>query len=505
MQDTLFVTTAQLCGGQVEERRGSDDRPIPGPGPVALMTGERPRRVVVIGGGFAGTRIARRLERTLPDSWEIFLLSPSNVITYSPLLPEVVGGALLPGHVAAPTRLLIKRTRIRMVSVDRIDAGSRTVSYRGVVDGSLDCEHIVIAAGRAPLRDAVPGMAGHALPLKSLGDALRLRNRVIRRLEEATLTENPERRRALLSFVVIGGGFSGVETAGEIHDLVMSARGLYRNLDPEQVRVVLVHSRERLLPEIHERLGAYAQRRLAALGVEIRLQRRAVSMNAEGVELDNGEYIAAQTLVSTVGTTTHPFIEHSDLPLLAGRIVTDGCMRVTGRPGVWAAGDCAWIPNAADQKACPPTAQFAVRQADRLADNLRSEIEGKSATPFHYRPIGQLAAIGHCNAVAQLGRLRLRGLPAWLLWRAIYVLKIPTWTAKVRVFLEWTWAMFFRRDLGYLDFGLSSADATHGKPLLANAAADEAFHDEAFQDETFQDETMDRDPISRFEREDATG
>lgn len=433
------------------------------------MIEDRPERIVIVGAGFAGTRLADRLERRLPRDWDLFLLDPSNVLTYNPLLPEVVGGALLPGHAGAPIRLMLSRTRLRMVAVEDIDPEGPSVRYRGVQDGRLSCDHLILAAGRGANLHAAPGMAQHALPLKTLGDALELRNRIVRRLEEATLTRDAGRRRALLTFVVIGGGFSGVETAGQVLDLVRSCRGLYRNVDPADARVVLVHGGSRLLPEIHERLGRYAGERLERQGVELRLGRRAARVEAQGVGLDDGTFLESRTVVSTIGTVAHPFLERSGLPLERGRIRTDGAFRVQGRERLWALGDCAHVPDATTGRPSPPTAQCAVRQADCLAANLMAQIEGRPLREFHFVPVGQLATIGHRNAVAEFGRLRIRGLPAWLLWRAIYVLKVPTVTAKVRIFLEWTWAMLFRRDLGYLDF----TPSVSGRRSPRDAAAPE--------------------------------
>ena len=423
------------------------------------MIEDRPGRIAIVGAGFAGTRLAARLERRLPKDWDLFLLAPSNVLTYNPLLPEVVGGALLPGHAGAPIRLMLSRTRLRMVAVEEIGPEGPWVRYRGVQDGQLHCDHLILAAGRGANLSAAPGMARHALPLKTLGDALELRNCIVRRLEEATLTRDAGRRRALLTFVVIGGGFSGVETAGQVLDLVRSCRGLYRNVDPADARVVLVHGGSRVLPEIHERLGRYAGDRLERQGVELRLGRRAARVEEYGVGLDDGVFLESRTVVSTIGTVAHPFLERSGLALDRGRILTDGAFRVPGQEGIWALGDCASVPDATTGRPSPPTAQCAVRQADCLADNLLRELEGLPLREFRYVPLGQFATIGHRNAVAELGRVRIRGLPAWLLWRAIYVLKVPTLTAKVRIFLEWTWAMLFRRDLGYLDFTPSVSGA----------------------------------------------
>lgn len=433
------------------------------------MLPDQERRVVVIGGGFAGIAAARVLEKRLDERWDVYLLTRSNVMTYNPLLPEVVGGALLPGHVAAPIRLMLSRTRIRMVAVQQIDAIAHTVSYSGVVDGSLRYDHLVLAVGMTANLDTVPGMARHALPLKSLGDALHLRNTVLRRLEEATLTAEPGRHRWLMTYVVIGGGFSGVETAGEIADLIASAHRHYRNVDKADLRVVLLHSGPRLLPDISAKLGDYARRMLERRGVEVRLQATAERLTEGAVHLRGGESIAAATLISTIGTRPHPFIRNSLFPLERGRIVTDASMRVQGFTNVWAAGDCARIPNACDGGICPPTAQFAVRQAKVAAANITATARGQPVSGFGYRPLGQLAAIGHRRAVAEIFGVKIHGIGGWLLWRAAYLSKIPTLAAKVRVLFEWTWAMFFPRDQGCLEFERTPVPAAEVAPDTAAA------------------------------------
>lgn len=408
--------------------------------------------MVIVGGGFAGMTCARRLERELDADWDVFLLSRSNLLTYNPLLPEVVGGSLLPGHAVAPLRLMLSRTRIRMVTVNDIDVTAQTVAYSGVVDGTLRYDHLVLTMGMAANMGLVPGMDVNALPLKTIGDALHLRNQLLRRMEEATLTVDATRRAWLMTFVVIGGGFSGVETAGEIVDFVGSAYRYYRNLVREDVRVILVHDGERLLPALPSTLGAYALESLRRRGVDIRLNARAESVHSGVVRLRDGDQLTAATVVSTIGVAPHRFVVASNLPMDHGRVLTLPTLNVPGFDNVWAAGDCASIVSAHDGSLCPPTAQLAVSQARHVTANILAKIRARKMTSYSYRPIGQLASVGHRTAVAQIYGWRMRGFAAWLLWRAVYLLKMPTTAAKVRLFLEWTWAMCFPRDLSYLDF-----------------------------------------------------
>jgi len=431
---------------------------------------DRDRKVVIVGGGFAGTTLARRLEARLDDRWDIYLLSGSNVLTYNPLLPEVVGGALLPGHAAAPIRLMLSRTRIRMVTVNDIDPDAQTVRYSGVKSDTLHYDHLVLAAGMTANVSAVPGMAEHSLPLKTLGDALYLRNTIVRRLEEATLTRDEHTRRRLMTFVVIGGGFSGVETAGEIVDLVSSATRFYRNIESRDAHVVLLQSGDRLLPQMSASLGRYALRTLERRGVEVRLNTRAAGIDADSVRLTSGDTVGGATVVSTIGVRAHAFVRESGLPTIRGRLQTESDLRVVGFPAIWAAGDCAAVPNAYDGTESPPTAQFAVQHAETVAANILALEAGRDLRAFSYRPVGQLAAVGHRRAVAEIYGLRIQGLIGWFLWRALYLSKIPTLAAKVRVYFQWTWSMVFPRDLGYLDFRRTASSA----PASAPADRDQA-------------------------------
>jgi len=434
------------------------------------------KNVVIVGGGFAGAKLAERLERQLPDEWRITLLSSENFITYNPLLPEVVGASVLPGHVIVPLRHLTGRTRVCMVQVTGIDLARRTVSYLGEGSGIMGYDELVLACGQGADLSLVKGMAQYALPLKTLGDALFMRNRAIVRLEQAELQPDPELRRWLSSFIVIGGGFSGVEVAGGLADFLRASRRFYRSVD--DVRVHLVHSGERLLPELSPQLGRFAERRMRAEGIDVRLRARAARVDDRGITLNDGEVLAAGTVICTIGTAPNPLITALPLPKQRGRLEVAPDMSVPGAPGVWAIGDCAAVPNARDGTTSPPTAQFAERQATQLAGNLARRARGETTRAFRYRPLGQLASIGHNKAVAELLGVRVTGFVAWLLWRGVYLLKIPTFARKVRLFLEWNWAMFFPPDISHLGYTRTlatpavAADAgSASEPRAADRAA----------------------------------
>jgi NADH dehydrogenase len=411
------------------------------------MTG---KNIVIIGGGFAGARLAERLEGRLPDDWHVTLLSRENFITYNPLLPEVVGASLLPGHVIAPLRQVSRRTRVCMVQVTDIDLAARSVHYLGEGSGVIHYDELVLACGQGADLSLVKGMARYALPLKTLGDALFMRNRAIVRLEQAELQPDAEARRWLTSFVVIGGGFSGVEVAGGLMDFLRASRRYYGAID--EIKVTLVHSGDHLLPELNPDLGKFAERRMREQGIDVRLNARCARVDDRGITLKDGEILTAGTVICTIGTAPNPLIAALPLPKQRGRLEVAPDMSVPSAPGVWALGDCAAVPNVRDGGVSPPTAQFAERQARALAENLARKARGEPTRPFSYQPIGALAAIGHNKAVAELFGFKLAGFFAWLLWRGVYLLKIPTFGRKVRLYLEWNWAMFFPPDISHLGY-----------------------------------------------------
>ena len=410
------------------------------------------KNFVIIGGGFAGIGLAKCLDRSLPPDWMVTLISRENFITYNPLLPEVVGASLLPGHVVAPHRLIVRRGRVCMATVSEIDIAAREVRYLGEGTGIIPFDQLVIACGVDANLALVPGMADYALPLKTLGDALFLRNRVISRLEQASMQPDPEARRWLTTFLIVGGGFSGVEVAGEIRDFLHGSRRYYPMLNPADCRVILLHSGERLLPEISNQLGSFAGDRMMRDGIEIHLNTRAARVDDRCVTLASGETILAGTVICTIGTAPNQLLKDLGCATERGRIRTDPDMSVPGHPGVWAIGDCAAVPNAVDGHTCPATAQFADRQARQLARNVLRSLTGRPTLPFRYRPVGQLCSVGHNKAVVELFGIKISGFVAWLLWRGVYLLKIPTLARKARLFLEWNWAMFFPPDIVHFNY-----------------------------------------------------
>ncbi|MGP3919829.1 NAD(P)/FAD-dependent oxidoreductase [Nonomuraea sp. 10N515B] len=405
------------------------------------------RRVVVVGGGFAGVATARRLEdhaaRGRP--FEVTILSDSNYLLFTPMLAEVAGGALEAQHISAPVRAACPRTRFVKDRAETIDLEQRLVhTARGAV---LPYDHLVLAVGAVPHFFDLPGVAEHAFTLKSLGAATALREHVLGLLEQADAEPDKDRRAGLLTFVVAGGGFAGTETIAELFDLVHGVLHFYPGLDPSEPRFVLAHPGTRILPELSAELGAYALERLRARGVEFRLGTRVASADAQAVRLADGSVISTRTLVWTAGNRPSPLIQQ--LPIAKGRggsVVTDACLQVIEAGGVWAVGDCAQIP-ADDGSAQPPTAQHALREGRAVADNIAAVTAGRPASPFRFRTRGTLVALGHRTACAEIRGRRFSGLAAWLLWRGIYLAKLPGLEKRLRVLFDWLLDLAFPRDI----------------------------------------------------------
>ena len=408
------------------------------------------KNVVIIGGGFAGITLAQKLERSLPDEYDIFLISKENFITYNPLLPEVVGASILPDHAVAPLRLMLKRTRIRMVTVTGIKTDKRTIEYTGDEPGALAYDHLVFACGLDANIDIVPGMAEHGLPLKTVSDAMYIRNRVISRLEQATIQPDIERRRWLTTFAIIGGGFSGVEVAGELRDFLSAAAPYYKNVRLEDCDVILLHAADRLIPELSPKTSTATLRILKKKGINVRLNVAAQEIDARGVVLTSDERVPAASVICTVGSTAAAFTSSLPFDMERNRMVVNADMSIPGFERLWALGDCALVPNANDGGISPPTAQFADKQARWLARNILATVQGSDTQAFSYTARFQLASLGHNRAVAEVFGICISGFVAWLMWRGVYLIKIPTLARKARLFLEWNWAMFFPPDIAHL-------------------------------------------------------
>jgi NADH dehydrogenase len=400
------------------------------------------------------TKSRRRLQVFQRDTSEVPLLSEENYTVYMPLLPEVVGASLLPGHAVAPIRKMLGRTRYYRSRVLGVDLAQRRIQLQAAQPVAYD--HLVLACGKVPDISFVDGMDEYALPLKTLGDALHIRDRVIVSLERAELEEDAQVRHRLTTFVIVGGGTSGAEVAGAVADFLDTARRYYPRTRETAVKVVLLERGDRLLSEFPRALGDSALRLMQRRGIEVRLNASASVVGEHGLEIEGEGWLDADNIICTIGTAPNPLIRGLDLPKQKGLISTAADMSVSGLEGVWAIGDCAAVVNAEDDQLSPPTAQFAVRQGRQLAQNIERAVAGRPTHPFSYRSRGHLATIGHRKAVAHVLGLKLSGFPAWLIWRAVYLLMLPTLLRKLQVFSEWSLDLLFPRDVTQLNLARTS-------------------------------------------------
>jgi len=412
-----------------------------------------PQQILILGGGFGGLYAALELENTLardPDV-EITFVNRDNFFLFTPMLHEVAASDLDLAHIANPIRKLLKRVKFFHGDVEAIDLPARRVTVsHGTPDyhtHELAYDHVVIALGSITNFFNLPGLAERALTMKSLGDAIHLRNRLIAHLEQGDSECAVASRESLLTFVVAGGGFAGVETIASMNDFLREALRHYPHLTDENIRVVLVHPGEYILPELGEELGRYAQEKLAERGVEIRTGTRITGLYDQGVELSDGTMLETSTLVWTAGTSPNPILSTLPCAKERGRVVVNEYLEVPDWPGVWALGDCAMVPDLTTGQACPPTAQHALREGKALARNLTAAIRGGEKRPFRFEAIGQLASIGRRTGVARIKGYKFSGFVAWWLWRTIYLAKLPRFEKKLRVALDWTLDLLFAKDL----------------------------------------------------------
>jgi len=361
----------------------------------------------------------------------------------------VVGASINPLHVVWPVREMARGAHCRTTRVTGIDPASKCIVYEGPrgEPERASYDHLVLACGIPVRMDIVPGMATHGWPLKTLGDAIMLRNHLIGQLERAELERDPERKARTLSVAVVGGGFTGVEVAGAIIDLMKESTRYFDSIEPEDLKITLVDGAARILGPLNEKLALKADRRMRERGLEIRTGVSVEGVRADGIVLGGGEVVKADTVISAVGNSIQPLVANSELPLERNRIRVGPDMRVEGHQDIWAVGDCAAVPNSFDDSISPTLAQFATRQARQLARNVCSVIQGGETRPFRYRMEGMFAAIGHHDAVGQVFGLPVSGLFAYALWRGIYWAKMPSFARKLQIAFDWTWDLFFSRDI----------------------------------------------------------
>jgi NADH dehydrogenase len=425
------------------------------------------KQIVILGGGFAGRTTAEWLEREFgaDRSVAFTLISDTNALLFTPMLAEVAGSSLEPTHISSPLRTSLRRTqvlrgRVTQIDLDRhrvvlaLDRSDRDETAPGA-SREIAYDHLVLALGSVANFFGIENIEKHAFNFKSLLDAIRIRNHVIDMFERADRTTDGEQRAELLTLVIAGGGFAGAELAGALNDFSRGILADYPNLRPEELRVILVHSGARILPELSESLSDYAQQTMSARGVAFKLNARLVDARPGVVALGTGEEIRARTLVWTAGTAPNPLLKALAVERdRRGAVMVESTLAVPGHPGLWALGDCAAITNAKTGKPCPPTAQFALREGHVLARNICASLRAKPLQAFGFESLGALCVVGHQTACAELSvpaarqkSVRFSGLLAWLMWRSIYLSKLPGLERKVRVMFDWVIELFFPRDI----------------------------------------------------------
>jgi NADH dehydrogenase len=419
------------------------------------------KRILVLGGGFAGIEVLRRLENKFENdsTIDICMVSKDNFFLFTPMLPEVVSGMIETRHIVTPVRAFCKRARFYEATIRSIDFQKRQVTMSNRTDTkneptnwhdhTLDYDYLIIALGGETNFFGMEDVKKYSYTMKSLGDAIVLRNHVIDMLEQVSIEQDGDLRKSLMTFVVVGGGFAGIETVGELNALVRDAvRDFYNDIDIKDIRVVLVNATDKILPEVSDDLSKFTTQKLKESGIEIILENPVSSATTSTVKLKDGTSIETHTLVWTGGVTPEKIVkelqcEHDK----GGRIIVDGYLVVKGFDGVYALGDCASITDKNTGRPYPPTAQNAVEQAKTVASNLISTIRGGNKVSFNYKSRGIMAQIGKRKGVGVLFGMKTHGLLAWMIWRTYYLSHMPTLEKKLRVVLDWTIDLFFKPDI----------------------------------------------------------
>jgi NADH dehydrogenase len=413
------------------------------------------KRIVILGGGFGGVYTARHLEELWrgAESVEIVLVSRDNYFLMTPLLFEAGSGVVEPRHAVNPIRPLFRTARFIEAEVRRIDLEGKAVHVRptnGAEEDVIQYDHLVLALGGVTNTSMIPGAEG-ALTFKTLGDAIYLRNHVIRLFEQADVEKDPARKQAQMTFVVVGGGFVGVELMGELTTFVKNVSRLYKHVDERDVRFEMIEAGPRIAAEFDEELADYAAGVLQRRGVKIRTNTKVAKMEPGKVYLPHGEVIGSETVLVATGVSPSPIV--AALPIekdKRGRAITEPTMRCKDRQELWALGDCASIPDP-NGKPYPPLAQHALREAKQLAENITAVLRGGQPQPFVYQNKGSLAALGHFKGAGRVYRFKIHGFLAWWVWRTYYLFQMPQWSRRLRLILDWTIALFFKNDVVQLD------------------------------------------------------
>ena len=411
-----------------------------------------PKQIVIVGGGFGGLKVAQTLEKSgrIGKDFEVTLISRDNFLLFTSFLTEVLGGMLDEADVASPLRAFLKKATFIMGEVLAIDVHARTVTVKRPLTDDVEtvqADHLVLSLGSTTSFHGQDEIEKLAYTLKSLDDATLLRNRLIALLEQANTETDTQARQGFLTVTVVGAGYTGVEGAAAIRDLMREAAQNYPRVRPDEVRVMLVDAVEEILPTIDPSLASYAKGRLQKRGVELRLGQTIAHADAHTVTLSKGESFPSRTILWSAGVNPSPLTRTLGVELTKkGAIKVNPTMEIPGAPGAWAMGDCASIPNLLEEgRPYPPTAQHAEREAKRLARNILLSLQGKKPEPFLFRSLGEFVNLGERDAVAQIKQFKFSGLLAWLMWRTVYLGKIPHWSRKARVATGWGLDMLFGR------------------------------------------------------------
>jgi NADH dehydrogenase len=412
-----------------------------------------PPRILVVGGGYVGLYVAMHLQRRLkPGEAKITVIDPKSYMTYQPFLPEAGSGNLEPRHVIAPLRRVLDKCEIINGRIVQIDHASRIAVFEPLEGPTRELAYdtIVVCPGSIARTLPIPGLAERGIGFKSVAEAIYLRNHVLERMDAASSSTDPELRRRALTFVFVGGGYAGIEALAELEDMARDACKFYPNLGHDEMRWVLVEASGRILPEVSPAMGEYTAMQLTQRGIEVRRNTRLTSVVGGHVVLDDGDEFDCETLVWTAGVRANPMLEATDLPLDdRKRVVCTPFLQVKGTPGAWAAGDSAAVPDLSKGggETTGPSAQHAVRQAKRLAQNIIAELRGQPLVAYEHAYVGSVASLGLYKGVAEVYGIRLRGFPAWFAHRTYHVARVPTLNRKVRVLTDWTIALFFHREI----------------------------------------------------------
>ncbi|GAA4689296.1 NAD(P)/FAD-dependent oxidoreductase [Phytohabitans rumicis] len=411
----------------------------------------------MVGAGHVGLYAALRLSKKLrAREAEVTVVDPQPHMTYQPFLPEAAAGNISPRHSVVPLRRELKHCKIVAGAVTRIEHARRTATVQPIIGPPLEIEYdqIIVAPGSVSRTLPIPGLREHGIGFKTIGEAIYLRNHVLDRLDVGAATTDPETRRRALTFVFVGGGYAGIEALAEMEDMARDALKYYPELSVDDMRWVLVEATQRVLPEVDRDMGAYTVQQLLQRGLDIRLDTRLESCVDGVVKLSDGDSFPADTLVWTAGVKPSPMLDDTDLPRDERRRVTCAAtLQVVDGDrvleGAWSAGDCAAVPDLTGPPGtfCSPSAQHAVRQAVRMADNIRAVIRGQEPTPYKHKHVGSVASLGLHKGVAQVYGIKLKGLPAWFMHRTYHVSRIPSFNRKVRVIIDWTLAFFLKREV----------------------------------------------------------